>query len=96
MLWQFATRVLCGMPSACTCKLDGVANTWAVDVEIVRRVSQSGRLFVAPANEELKACNKHCANNSAVLRPLLERMAEEPNWNLFSMDTIKVEYAARI
>ena len=82
------------MPSACTCKLDGVANTWSVDVEIVRRITQSGRLFVAPENEELKACNKHCSKNSAVLKPLLERVAEEPSWNLFSMDTIKAERTA--
>ncbi|OLP88055.1 hypothetical protein AK812_SmicGene30641, partial [Symbiodinium microadriaticum] len=77
---------------ACTCKLDGVADSWATDVRVVQRIHSDKAFIVAPGDEELKCSIKHVAHNDFILKPLLLKMADEPAWALFSLATVHKEF----
>ena len=82
-------------------KLEGVAKAWASEAELLGRLSSKRRLIESPDEEALKCCNKHISHNHRVVRPLLEAVAEQPNWELFHLDAVYAEclasmYAHRI
>ena len=75
------------MPS-CGLKLAGVAGEWALNADLITRLTTEDRLLAKAGMDDMKACNKDVANNHEVLRPLLTRMVENPNWELFSLPEI--------
>ncbi|CAE7242561.1 unnamed protein product [Symbiodinium sp. CCMP2456] len=75
----------------CTCRLDGVAESWAADVRVVQRVHSDKAFIVAPGDEELKCSIKHVVYNDFMLKPLILKMADEPAWGLFSLGAVHAE-----
>ncbi|CAE7786414.1 unnamed protein product, partial [Symbiodinium microadriaticum] len=76
------------MPKSPGYSLTGIAKEWGSQAELLGRLSTQRRLIQAPEGEELKCCNKHVSHNYHVLRPLLEAVAQQPNWELFHLDAI--------
>ena len=66
---------------------DGLAESWRACNEVVVRLSQHGRIVV-PSGSELKLGNKDAATNHMVLKPVLEEMVKNPNWELFKLPVL--------
>ena len=75
----------------CTCTLEDVATEWAREREVITRLTKHGRVILSPNDKDLKNCNKHASYNSVVLKPLLQRMALQPDWGLFSLPEITAQ-----
>ena len=71
--------------------LDGVAKKWAAHPELLARLNRSGRLIQAPNKEALKSSNDHVAHNHLVLKPLVEEIVLQPNWELFHLESLMAE-----
>ena len=79
------------MPT-CATKLNGVADEWAVHAELLRRINVNKSLILGHDEDaDLKACNKDCSYNHLALRPCLERIAQNPQWQLFSVQRAEKE-----
>ena len=79
----------------CGLSLDGVSQAWALEVQLVTRLNTVGRLVEAhPSSKELKTCNLDVSHNAVLMKPLLERMAADANWELFSLPTVAKELPA--
>ncbi|CAE7770549.1 unnamed protein product [Symbiodinium sp. CCMP2592] len=78
----------------CGLKLDGVVAEWGVALGLVTRLTKTGRLIEAPEGFELKPGNKVVAHNHEILRPVLTRMAEHADWELFSLPEVKKKLTA--
>ncbi|CAE7598700.1 unnamed protein product [Symbiodinium sp. CCMP2592] len=80
---------------ACNLDIADVWKQWSEDVSIITRLNKVGRL-VEPhkTGADMKTCNKDAGYNAAVLRPLLRIMAENANWELFSLGPAKKEIRA--
>ena len=73
----------------CSLSLEGVAEEWSILPALISRLNQTHRLIVPSGTGDLNTCNADVAHNHLTLRPLLERMANEASWELFSMVEIK-------
>ena len=78
----------------CSLSLEGIVAEWGTQLEIVTRLTKTGRLIDPPPNKELKTTNKCVSYNHMVMRPLLKRMADDANWELFSLGEAKKRYLA--
>ena len=76
------------MPS-CGLSLQGVAEEWSIVPALISRLNQKHRMIVPSGADDLNTCNGDVAHNHLVMRPLLERMANEASWELFSIVEIK-------
>ena len=80
---------------ACGLEIEGVWEQWAEAVSIVTRLNKVRRLVESPKPDvDMKACNNDCSHNSTVLEPLLRRMADDANWQLFNLKCAKQESLA--
>ena len=79
------------MPS-CSLTLEGVAEEWAIMPSLISRLNREHRLIrpCAPGGD-LNTTIPDVAHNEHVIRPLLERMANEASWELFCMNEIKTQ-----
>ena len=84
------------MPSKLTCELKDVAASWAMQPSLIHRLNHDGRIFVSPNDKDLKCCNKHASFNAVALKPLLEKISEQPSWELFSLQTVTEQLLASI
>ena len=75
------------MPS-CQCLLTGVGEEWAAQVSLVTRLTSGDRLLVPCGGESIKNTNKDAGHNALVLKPLLERVAQQCGWELFSFHEV--------
>ena len=76
----------------CSCSVEGAHFEWAQDALLIRRLHETGRVFISPKPDgDLKPCNKHCAHNAAALKPLLAKMALEADWSLFTLAAVQRE-----
>ena len=78
----------------CNCPVDGVGEEWEKEPEIIKRLNEYGRMILSPDETDLNPCNKHVAHNALILRPLIQKMSEQAEWQLFSLDAISRELLA--
>ena len=79
----------------CVTVLDGVAEKWALEPVLVARLSNNGRLLEPKdKDKDMKTGISDAAHNSEVLRPLLECVAENASWSLFSLPEVEKQLLA--
>ena len=86
----FGLSTYLAMP-ACSLSLEGVAEAWGAEVQLLSRLTTAGRLFLPHGTQDLKASNRDVAHNFAVLKPLVECMGKHATWDLFKLDVVEKE-----
>ena len=69
----------------CSLSLEGLAEKWALEVELVTRLHRTGKILEAKGPEEMKTCNRDVGHNHRAMRPVMELIAEDANWELFPL-----------
>ena len=79
----------------CGLRLEGLAKEWTSEPDLVARLTAGDRLIQRSGVDDMKPCNKDVSFNHQVLRPLLQRVADHANWELFSLPEITRQLLAK-